>query len=536
VLAAGSNDLVDMQPCSRDAAMILGRCASDPSSTFRGFNLGVGIGGVYFSFDRGQTWVQPTYQGLTAANCDPTLEPCTPVVGPIHTVPNFYEAGLRTRGDPGVAFGPVPVNGQFSWSNGSRLYYSMDVTNLTDTRIEQGGIKSVFGIAVSHIDNVTPERIQDQHNWSQPVLVAEHDAVSAFLDKPLIWADNAASSPFFGRVYDCYSDYRLESRGPSIVIKPMVAVSTDGGVSWKTRQIAAPYANLELGGRVACVVRTDSKGVVYAFLSHYANGLPGVGTMTMVKSFNGGATWTPPTELLSVNDACWFFDLVSFNCVLDGVAGARTSGTTFPSIDIANGAPSGADATNQLVLAWTDGSLGLDQPRAVLSYSMDGGTTWSAPTSVSVAGDRPMFTGAALSPEGKQLYVVYQAFQTPFQDTTANPRLEHGVLRRASIGPDGAPTGWTTVYSGPSGDARGTSQGRYLYNEFLGDYASAIATRTYGAGVWTDTRDTVDCPAMDGWRQASFNAGQTLFPAPWPLGDCPVAFGNNNIFLAGGEH
>jgi len=58
-----------------------------------------------------------------------------------------------------------------------------------------------------------------------------------------------------------------------------------------------------------------------------------------------------------------------------------------------------------------------------------------------------------------------------------------------------------------------------------------IATRAYGAGVWTDVRRTQDCPAMDTWRQASLTAGHLVFPAPWPL-DCPSDFGNNDIFAA----
>jgi len=124
------------------------------------------------------------------------------------------------------------------------------------------------------------------------------------------------------------------------------------------------------------------------------------------------------------------------------------------------------------------------------------------------------------------------AFTSPFETTTANPRPEHGVLRTASVDSNGVPTGWTTVYDGPTGDARGTSQGRILYNEFLGDYVYAIATRTYGAGVWTDTRDATDCPAMDVWRQQSHDSGGLVFPAPWPLGDCRAHFGNNDIHSA----
>ena len=52
------------------------------------------------------------------------------------------------------------------------------------------------------------------------------------------------------------------------------------------------------------------------------------------------------------------------------------------------------------------------------------------------------------------------------------------------------------------------------------------------AGVWTDVPNTADCPDMDAWRQASFNAGHLVFPAPWPLGDCPANFGNNDISSA----
>src|SRR6516164_8966284 len=47
ILAAGANDLVDTQPCSKQAATTAGAC-SFPLGTY---NLGVGLMGVYFSFD-----------------------------------------------------------------------------------------------------------------------------------------------------------------------------------------------------------------------------------------------------------------------------------------------------------------------------------------------------------------------------------------------------------------------------------------------------------------------------------------------------
>ena len=530
VLAEGANDLVDMQPCSRLASTTAGAC-SFPLGTF---NLGVGLSSVSFSFDRGRTWVQPTYQGLTAADCSPTVEPCTPHPGPIHTVPNFFENGLRSRSDTGVSFGPAPVNGHFSWANGSRLYFSSLATNLTDTRIEQGGQNSNFAITVSHIDNVTPERIADQANWSRPFFVPAHVAASAGLDKEQIWADNAESSPFFGQVYVCYSDFHSFSGGNAFPLFPMVATSGDGGVTWHAHSVGPPIASAQRGAFDGCTVRTDSHGRVYAFFTHFS-GTSLQGFHTVATSDDGGTSWAPPRDVVAMTDPCFRNDPVTGRCIEDGNAGARTDLAAMPSVDIANGAPTGTDATDEIVDAWSDGSLGPDHEVTMLSYSTDRGRTFSTPTSVSVPADRSAYSAPAISPDGRSVYVTYMAWGQPFQATTANPRPEHGVLRMASIGANGAPGAFTTLYDGPFGDARGSSQGRILYNEFLGDYVYAIATRTYGMGVWTDVRRAADCPAMDAWRQRSVDAGHLVFPAPWALGgvgDCPASFGNNDIFGA----
>src|SRR5262249_32199163 len=86
VLAAGANDLVDSSPCKGSS------CNLTPD---------IGISGVYFSFDSGATWTQPTYTGLTAQNG-------TTHVGPIHTLPGYFEHGMSSHGDPALTFGPKP--------------------------------------------------------------------------------------------------------------------------------------------------------------------------------------------------------------------------------------------------------------------------------------------------------------------------------------------------------------------------------------------------------------------------------------------
>jgi hypothetical protein len=99
VAVAGWNDFVDWSPCPQQTATQQGTCRRSEDND-------VGLSGVAFSFDSGRSWTQPTYTGWTAADCSPT-GPCTPHVGPIHTLPWYYESGLVSNGDPAVAIGPA---------------------------------------------------------------------------------------------------------------------------------------------------------------------------------------------------------------------------------------------------------------------------------------------------------------------------------------------------------------------------------------------------------------------------------------------
>ena len=82
----------------------------------------------------------------------------------------------------------------------------------------------------------------------------------------------------------------------------------------------------------------------------------------------------------------------------------------------------------------------------------------------------------------------------------------------------GPPGAFRALHRSPPGDPRGSSQND-LTAEFLGDYVYAVATRTYGAAVWNDTRNAADCPAIDTWR-ASLESGPPG-ARPAPQQDCP---------------
>src|SRR6266496_406295 len=308
------------------------------------FTPGVGESGVDFSFDGGQSWTQPTYTGWTARDC---LGPaaCTPHVGPIGTLPHYVENGLVSGGDPGVAFGPRPgANGTFSWANGSRLYYSNLTANFGAPLSE--AFRGFEAVAISRADNLRAAASGDASAWMNPVLISKQSSTT-FSDKEQIWADNASSSPFFGNVYVCWASFRSQEKGQALPVPLIVYKSTDGGVH-----------------------------------------------------FTGPA-------LLSTAVDPGVFDPVVGRPVMDGIAGARNDLAFAPSADIANGAPTGADASNRIVMTWADGRNGLNNEQLLLMTSTDGGTSFSGPTAVPLAAsDRPYYTAPAISPDGADVYIT----------------------------------------------------------------------------------------------------------------------------------
>ena len=82
-----------------------------------------------------------------------------------------------------------------------------------------------------------------------------------------------------------------------------------------------------------------------------------------------------------------------------GIAGARADLAAMPWVDIANGAPTGADATNEIVDTWVDGKFGLNNESTMLVLFDERRETWSTPTPISQPGDSPAYTAPAISPE-----------------------------------------------------------------------------------------------------------------------------------------
>ena len=514
IVVAGANEEIDMEACN---------AGTDTSCPFTN---GVGVSGVYFSFDSGATWTQPTYSGWTARHCLGVVGPdpgCTAHVGPIGTVPNYYENGLVSDGDPALTFGPRPGPNGFSWTNGSRLYYANLTANFGATRSE-GVFKGFEAIAVSRTDNVHAAAANDQSAWMPPVLVSKQSSTT-FADKEQIWADNVSSSPFFGNVYLCWADFRGQEKGNAAPAPLIVAVSTNGGSTWTQHQVSPAANNAQRNPTDGCTVRTDSKGSAYVF---------GVGTSSpaghqafeiMSVSRDGGNNWSTGTPVVGPVTQPGIFDPVLGRPTIDGIAGARSDLAPAPSVDIANGAPNGVGATDRIVMSYVSGEI--TKPHVYFSESTNQGATWTAPRAIEGPSDRGYYAAPAISPDGKHVYVVYNAFTTPYRTTTAGERALVGVVLHATASSSGPTGAFTEVHRGASGDPRGSSQNN-LVGEFLGDYVYGAATRTYGTFVWNDARNAADCPAIDAWRQSLRDGTAVARPAPQQ--DCAANFGNSDIY------
>jgi hypothetical protein len=236
------------------------------------------------------------------------------------------------------------------------------------------------------------------------------------------------------------------------------------------RQILAAANNGQRNPPDGCTIRTDSEGNAYVF---------GIGTVSsagqqpfelMSVSHNGGATWSTFAPVVGPVQQPGIVDTVQGRPVIDGIAGARSDLAPAPSVDIANGAPTGGGATNHIVLSYVSSSASGDEnPHVYFSESRNHGASWTTPQQIETSGDRGFYAAPAISPNGSTVYVVYNAFTTAYQTTTSQARLLVGVVKQGTVSSSGVTGSWTELHRGAPGDARGSSANS-LTSEFLGDY------------------------------------------------------------------
>ncbi len=480
-LIAGSNDEID-EPLCHTTSTGAGSCPFAPN---------VGNSGVYFSTNGGVSWTQPSFteSPTGVGSCQARV---------IHTLPGYCEQNLESFGDPELAVGPaMGADGKFAWANGSVTYYG----NLAFAASGLG----VPSMAVSRSGN-------DGASWKAPVIVSSSsDNPVDFNDKDYIWVDANSNSPFFGNVYASWTLFVGNGKfGKSNTFSPepiVFARSTDGGQTWShITRLSQSANNGAVGGRQGSLIRTGPDGTVYVFWEGAINHLS---EQLVAVSHDGGDTFGGPMPVAAVND------------IPSPLGGSSFRDNSFPSADV-------NQQTGALYVVWANEEG--TPPTALIKFteSDDGGLSWSTPTTVGGAAGRAnaFFPSVAASPNGRHVFVGW-----PAQTWKANgtPPAAHLVSQFAAfqVRSDGT-WGGAHLLSTAAGDPDGSSTNS-LGAQFLGDYATAVASNSTGWFVWTDTRNETACAAVDAFRSGTASK-------PNPDNACPPStsgqlFGNSDIFV-----
>ncbi|MCL4487190.1 MAG: glycoside hydrolase [Chloroflexi bacterium] len=432
--------------------------------------LGDGYSGTYFSNDGGQTWSGKSTDPSHLGTLIPGVERLTG--GP-------YDAG----GDPALAFD----------SQGHVFYAGLgfDRTAPPNTVTASKGTFDGSG-------NLT---------WGPPTFINPTKAPAVFNDKEWIAADAHASSPFRDRVYVTWTRFIFNAKTGAYVQSPIsLAFSTDGGKTFSTPQLISGKVLYGQGSRP--VVGPD--GTVYVFWDG-ATRLAALDSTYMVKSKDGGVTWSKPVQVSPLQEV-----VPPANTVF------RVN--SFPAADVA---PNG-----DVYVAWSSqmkdsGGLCATMTNngchltAVYSKSTDGGATWSTPAPIFAGLDASFRTadgytggltapasrrvdtfwpGVAISPSGRVYMSAYAAdVVSPWQTCANAASLPEGRINCLSL--DGyinnarldyhvadLTTGVIQkVTTNPINTRYGFGGG------FIGDYTDiAVGSDDVFHAFWTDTNNVQD--------------------------------------------
>lgn len=483
-LVAGANDEQRQPPCGP------GPVRGDTLDSDCSFVPGVGTSGVYTSADGGRTW---TNRGL------------------LDDQPSWQGAGVVSDGDPVVVFGPKPDGqGGFTFAHGARAYYS--------SLASVAGAKGLESIVVSTSDD-------GGATWSAPVIGTTKTASRDFNDKSWLTVDTSPTSPFFGRVYLSWTEFRSATATGNGSEPVMVAVSADGARRFDAPTQLSPAGNNATGnGRQGSSSAVGPDGTVYVAFEQGAEQVVAIST-------DGGARWSRPRTIGPVVD------------IADPIPGASFRTNSFPVI-----AADPRDGSTILYAAWATRTP--DGGRVVVARSADRGESWGAPVQVSAAEGYAFFPGLDVAGTGR-VDVGYQALVAgdPATFGTGNAAIDSYLVSSTSGLLWSSPQRVSEVSSDPAASAQNS-----LGRQFWGDYATLVSDH---AGAWlivTDSRRGVGCPAVDAYQRYLRDQGLAargdmadrmaqrdtgVNPAladpsvkPAPALACPAQFGNTDAVVA----
>ncbi|HEY3311039.1 MAG TPA: sialidase family protein [Anaerolineales bacterium] len=350
-------------------------------------------------------------------------------------------------------------------------------------------------------------------HWNTVVEVADAggptscDVNGMFLDKEWMVTDNSPNSPYFGRTYVTWTAFRSVN-GITLDSAIWEAHSDDGGFTWtEPHEISGSNPTLctfQVDGPAGVcdenqfsVPTVGTNGTVYvSFINEQNMALWEEGEFfddqfLLVKSTDGGMTWSAPTFIVGIEDGSRDYPLN---------ANGRATLTNY-QLRVASATNIVADPTsaNRLYFVFFDnrnGTHDVDNPitntDVFITSSSDGGASWSPPALVNApdtgAGNDQWFPWVDVSPVDGKVGVLYN-------DRSYDPTFDtHEATLSES--PAGGASFTSTKISTVSSHPRNSRFFRALVpgcedcTRFHGDYIGL----TYGSdgsanAVWTDMRD-----------------------------------------------
>jgi len=392
--------------------------------------LGDGYSGTYFSNDGGQTWgnagTDPQHLG--------TLIP-----GVERLAGGQYDAG----GDPALAFD----------SQGNVYYAGLG--------FNRNNPDNTVAVNKGTFDN------SGQLTWGPPVFINQTTASSILNDKEWIGVDSNASSPFHDRVYVTWTRFIFNPATGAYVQSPIfLSISSDGGQTFSDPTQISQNVKYDQGSRA--IVAPD--GTVYVIFEG-ATRLATLDSTYIIKSTDGGETWSQPVAISKVQD-------------IRPLANTAFRVNSFPAGAV------GPDG--KVYVAWTtllnDSSGNLCAQRtnngchsvAVYSESTDGGANWSSPV--------PIFPALDASTQTADGYPVTQPDGSTL-NAPANPRRVDTLWPGVAVSPTGTVymsayasttvSPWQTCATpdtGAAGRINCLALGNYINNARLDYYVTNIGS------------------------------------------------------------
>jgi hypothetical protein len=451
--------------------------------------LGDGYSGTYYSNNGGSSWCcnsnpNSNYVPTTAPRQIGTLIP-----GVEHLVGGPYDAG----GDPSVAFD----------SQGNVFYAGLGFnrTSAPNTVAVNKGTFDGSG-------NLT---------WGPPTFINPTTSPSTLNDKEWIAVDSHVSSPFRDRIYVTWTRFLFNPVHGNYVQSPIFfAYSIDHGVTFSTP--TSIVGNVLYGQGSRPVVGPD--GTLYVFWNGSTRHAS-LDSIYVVKSTDGGATWSKPVSVSTLADIPGIGD-TAFRVNSFPAAAAAPNGDLYVTwnTEVKNDAATfGGDTDCAYFIPGNHVSQ--CHSVAVYSKSTNGGATWSAPALVfepatriaegypvtnpdSTTLDAPdplgpvedVFPAAAVSTNGHVYLGAYRGtVVSPWQTCAAGPPPPEGRITCDTLGPYIHNTRLDYVVRDLSGGTNPVTtqriNTRYGFGGgFFGDYTDiAAGSNNAFHAFWTDSNN-----------------------------------------------